>query len=120
VNILNKKIESLTQSNMELEAQLKAKKEADYQEEKEWIEKKYISKLLRTLFEKDGQPHIQQQILSILCNSVNLTINPLQIASATNGDISANKILPGINGQSLGDLWINYLVNKSQQPTDGR
>ena len=80
------------------------------------VEKKYIAKLLRSLFEKDGQPQIQQQILGVLCNSVDLVISPNEMAISQPEGMPVNSSRPTGQSYSLSDLWINYLINKSQQP----
>lgn len=104
----------MTVSNEEYSKQLEIQKNKPVQNESDVVSKEHVAKLLRTLFEKDGQPHLQQQILSILCNSVNLTISSPQMATINAKD-PHNSIKQIGPSQSLSDLWINYLINKSQQ-----
>jgi hypothetical protein len=85
-------------------------------DESDLVEKKYIAKLLRSLFEKDGQPQIQQQILNVLCNSVDLVISPTEMSSHQSEGLPVNSTEIGGQKHTLSDLWINYLINKTQQP----
>lgn len=68
------------------------------------IEKELISNLLKSLLEKNGQPDIQKQLLEILCKTVDLTIKEDDNSRNDNGkDLNI----------SLSDLWISYLMNKT-------
>ena len=116
MSILRRKIEELTQSNQELSNRSQIEKSIAKSDESGLVEKEYIAKLLRSLFEKDGQPQLQQQILGILCNSVGLVISCPQTATCQNGGSVTNEAKGAAQMQSLGDLWVNYLINKAQQP----